>query len=110
MTENNGIPIGNMAEYTDSINPLSLTAIVDGVGVDSCMVQVVSNSGVFSNTRQLARFRVDGGVAAANSGMYLGETDIYIFRKGELKKNVSIIPLAASDVSAKIIYQYYKTQ
>lgn len=111
MTGNNGIPFGNIAEYSNSSTALTLTAIVDGEGVDSCMVQVVSNSGSFGNDRNLARFRVDGGTASSSSGMYLGETDIIIFRKGELKKGVSIIPLTDGiGTPAKIIYQYYTSQ
>lgn len=100
-----GTPNGQMGEITLSDAAQQLV-IAPSVLYTHVIVQCRANGQTYTNTREVAFYRVDGTDPAINDGWTLGDGDYRIFSKAEITNGVKFISGQATKTGL-ISYQAY---
>jgi hypothetical protein len=85
-----GTPNGPLFELT--LSDISQELVVNpAYQYTHVVVQCRANGETYTNTKEVAFYRVDNEAAAINSGYTLGDGDYRIFSKAEIKNGVTFI-------------------
>jgi hypothetical protein len=98
---NTGKPKGDQQVKALDGTEITLTA----AGNFYAIVQIRENGGGYTNSREIAMYRVDGN--SVSNGFMLGDGDYRIFTPGELKNGVNFLT-AEGGKTGQIIIQYYQ--
>jgi len=104
---NQGTPSGNIGELTLS-DASQLLTLDPAYQYTHVIVQCRANNQVYTNTREIAFYRVDNGAPTINKGWTLGDNDYRIFSKAEIQSGVKFISGQATKTGLITFQAYFQ--